>query len=212
MKRIMERVQRDPEKGVIGLRRLRRPRRRNPGLLGTALIAGGAYWLGKRAERRGSFGAAVPRFNPDDVGGDDDAADFCDVCGTERGESRLGQCTACDCFVCPTCYGDAVKGLCAGCCEDEVDYGGQGIDRYEDFDDDFADPGGESALRAGPRDYPCPTCRWPNRLSARDVQLGYQCDRCARATEGHGDINYFEGETGGDDYFDDDSNDDDGDE
>jgi len=58
---------------------------------------------------------------------------------------------------------------------------------YEDeMDDamDFADPGGRSALRAGPRIYPCPTCGKPNRLSKRDVQLRYQCDQCADALEG----------------------------
>lgn len=51
---------------------------------------------------------------------------------------------------------------------------------------DFADPGGRSALRAGPRIYKCPTCQQPNRLSKKDVQLGYQCDRCADAAEGWG--------------------------
>ncbi len=47
----------------------------------------------------------------------------------------------------------------------------------------FADPGGVSALRAitsdNPRNLPCPTCHEPNRLTPRDVSLGYQCDRCA---------------------------------
>lgn len=54
----------------------------------------------------------------------------------------------------------------------------------------FADPGGRSALRAAtkanPRKHPCPTCGRPNRLTARDVQLGYQCNSCADAAEGHG--------------------------
>ena len=64
----------------------------------------------------------------------------------------------------------------------------------EDFDpcrdeyyDDFADPGGNSALRAAgpdnPRDFPCPTCGEPNRLTPKDVALGYQCDECADAAE-----------------------------
>ena len=54
---------------------------------------------------------------------------------------------------------------------------------YGGEDMDFADPGGTSALRAGPRVHPCPTCRNANRLSAKDVQLGYQCDPCADALE-----------------------------
>ncbi|MDO9463792.1 MAG: hypothetical protein Q7J67_00585 [bacterium] len=47
----------------------------------------------------------------------------------------------------------------------------------------FADPGGKSALRRAtennPRAYQCPTCERPNMLTAKDVRLGYQCDRCA---------------------------------
>ena len=56
-----------------------------------------------------------------------------------------------------------------------------------DDDDDFADPGGNSALRAAtptnPRNLPCPRCHRPNRLTPRDVALGYQCDSCADAAE-----------------------------
>lgn len=54
----------------------------------------------------------------------------------------------------------------------------------------FADPGGNSALRAAsssnPRNLPCPTCEEPNRLTPRDKQLGYQCDECADRAEGGG--------------------------
>ena len=50
----------------------------------------------------------------------------------------------------------------------------------------FRDPGGKSALRRGRRCYPCPTCGCENRLTSRDVQLGYQCDDCARREEGIG--------------------------
>ena len=54
--------------------------------------------------------------------------------------------------------------------------------------DSFADPGGESALRAAtrnnPRNLPCPTCKQPNLLTPKDVARGYQCDRCARRDEG----------------------------
>jgi ribosomal protein S27AE len=57
----------------------------------------------------------------------------------------------------------------------------------DDLDLDFADPGGESALRAAtptnPRNQPCPTCGRANVLTPRDVKLRYQCDRCAREVE-----------------------------
>lgn len=64
-----------------------------------------------------------------------------------------------------------------------------------DYDDDnylidgvgFANPGGNSALRAAtpdnPRDRPCPTCGRENVLTRIDVQRGYQCDGCADALE-----------------------------
>jgi hypothetical protein len=41
----------------------------------------------------------------------------------------------------------------------------------------FADPGGNSALRAAtrrnPRNLPCPTCKAPNRLTPADRARGY---------------------------------------
>lgn len=61
--------------------------------------------------------------------------------------------------------------------------------RYDDYDDylEFADPGGNSALRAAhpgnPRDLPCPTCQRENVLTPEDVAHGYQCDSCADAAE-----------------------------
>lgn len=61
------------------------------------------------------------------------------------------------------------------------DFDGEPID--QDDDDAFADPGGRSALRAGPRIHPCPTCGEPNRLSDADVRHHYQCDDCADAAE-----------------------------
>lgn len=73
------------------------------------------------------------------------------------------------------------------------DYGqhDRDCDYPEDFDDDrdlvFADPGGESALRAAsasnPRNLPCPSCKVPNRLTPADRARGYQCDACARRDE-----------------------------
>ncbi len=57
----------------------------------------------------------------------------------------------------------------------------------DDDRSEFADPGGNSALRAAtrnnPRNLPCPTCGQPNRLTPKDRQLGYQCDACADAVE-----------------------------
>ena len=54
--------------------------------------------------------------------------------------------------------------------------------------DDFAQPGGRSALRASRkgnrRTLPCPTCCVKNRLTPRDRDLGYQCDSCADRAEG----------------------------
>lgn len=58
----------------------------------------------------------------------------------------------------------------------------------DDFENDFADPHGRSALRASsesnPRNLPCPTCRAANRLTPKDKALGYQCDSCADRAEG----------------------------
>lgn len=48
----------------------------------------------------------------------------------------------------------------------------------------FYSPYSRSALRAGKRNQPCPTCKKPNRLTAEDVKRGYQCDECADRQEG----------------------------
>jgi hypothetical protein len=60
------------------------------------------------------------------------------------------------------------------------------------YDDDdrsmFEKPYSNSALRKAtknnPRIYPCPTCKKPNKLTLKDVRLGYQCDECADREEG----------------------------
>jgi hypothetical protein len=61
-------------------------------------------------------------------------------------------------------------------------------DTPDDYDCDFADPGGRSALRAAsrrnPRNLPCPTCGTPNVLTPADRARGYQCDACADSEEG----------------------------
>jgi hypothetical protein len=61
-------------------------------------------------------------------------------------------------------------------------------DYYDDYDGPhFADPGGNSALRAAtksnPRNRKCPNCGAKNRLTPEDVRLGYQCDECADRAE-----------------------------
>ena len=70
----------------------------------------------------------------------------------------------------------------------------EGEDEESQYDDeneiDFADPSGNSALRASgpdnPRNRPCPTCGEKNSLTAKDEHLGYQCDDCAdRAERGY---------------------------
>jgi len=70
------------------------------------------------------------------------------------------------------------------------DYDSRWEEGYDDEPIDgvgFADPGGDSALRAAtpdnPRTYPCPTCHEDNVLTRLDVQAGYQCDHCARIAE-----------------------------
>ena len=85
------------------------------------------------------------------------------------------------------------------CCEDcrfesEMDAADAFRESYDDGDYfqidgvGFADPGGESALRAetpdNPRDRDCPTCGRKNVLTRIDRQRGYQCDICADIAEG----------------------------
>ena len=57
----------------------------------------------------------------------------------------------------------------------------------DDFDCEFADPGGRSALRAAkkgnPRNHTCPNCKRRNVLTPADRARGYQCDSCADRAE-----------------------------
>jgi hypothetical protein len=81
-------------------------------------------------------------------------------------------------------------------CDERDDFREDRMDDDEDRDEEdlidgvgFADPGGNSALRAetpdNPRDRPCPTCGRENVLTRIDVQRGYQCNVCAdRAEQG----------------------------
>lgn len=63
-------------------------------------------------------------------------------------------------------------------------------DEWADIVDTFADPGGNSALRAetpeNPRDCDCPNCGAENVLTREDKARGYQCDACADALERFG--------------------------
>lgn len=80
--------------------------------------------------------------------------------------------------------GDDYCRECGGECESPD---GHGIESDDDDLSEFADPGGESALRAetesNPRNLPCPNCHAPNQLTPKDQALGYQCDGCANAAE-----------------------------
>lgn len=87
--------------------------------------------------------------------------------------------------------------------EEDEDYDDEPEDYPNDWDDEegmrnrmFADPGGTSALRAAtksnPRNLPCPTCGWPNRLTPADRAAGYQCNSCADANETGREINYYD--------------------
>lgn len=71
----------------------------------------------------------------------------------------------------------------------EAYWGDDYLDPYYDeeleYELQFADPGGRSALRAGERTEPCPNCARENVLTKKDVELGYQCDACADALEGN---------------------------
>jgi hypothetical protein len=72
--------------------------------------------------------------------------------------------------------------------EEWQDYVDRQMDR-EFYGDDlsFADPGGESALRAAtssnPRNQTCPDCDTKNVLTVEDRRLGYCCNRCAERKE-----------------------------
>ncbi len=91
---------------------------------------------------------------------------------------------------------DYYKGDCTCMDEDLDDEDLERVfdDDYPEYNDDwgaeyndFADPGGNSALRAAtkdnPRNQPCPTCGDENVLTPKDIALHYQCDRCSDQDE-----------------------------
>lgn len=70
------------------------------------------------------------------------------------------------------------------------DYDERECGDYDPDDDsrlEFAEPHGNSALRAAtrsnPRNLPCPTCGARNRLTPADRARGYQCNSCADKCE-----------------------------
>lgn len=121
-------------------------------------------------------------------------AEFCQDRDEEcRGCPRRRRCTDCSIEIAPLehpCYACGVEEgaayflgrlLCDDC------YGALKEGRMIEDRCDFADPGGNSALRAAgpgnPRCHPCPTCGEPDRLTPIDVARGYQCDGCADRAE-----------------------------
>lgn len=83
--------------------------------------------------------------------------------------------------------------------DEEVDFDEEYCQEHgypsERFDEDedlsmFADPGGNSALRAAtsrnPRNLPCPNCGAEDVLTPADRARGYQCDACADRAENGG--------------------------
>lgn len=83
-------------------------------------------------------------------------------------------------------YNDDRAGDYADAHERDEDFDEEGFFEEEDGID-FADPGGNSALRASsptnPRNLPCPDCGEPDRLTPADRARGYCCDRCADRKE-----------------------------
>ena len=76
--------------------------------------------------------------------------------------------------------------------DDDYDFSNEDFDACDLDDDrsDFADPFGNSALRAAtknnPRNLPCPDCGKENVLTPKDRNLGYCCDHCADRKESGG--------------------------
>ena len=112
-------------------------------------------------------------------------------------------CEYCDCRTppenmirgqCDECYAENDYSSDAEYESDNMDGDRYGYDEMPYGDVPFADPGGNSALRAAsasnPRNLPCPTCGDENVLTPADVARHYQCDRCSDKAEGK----YFGGD------------------
>ena len=102
-------------------------------------------------------------------------------------EGEENQCHYCDESFCGDCWGDHDLQECKQIAlESEHEF--NPFDPYEDDRSMFADPGGNSALRAAtlsnPRNLPCPNCGGENLLTPADRAQGYQCNGCADALEG----------------------------
>jgi len=104
-----------------------------------------------------------------------DALSLCEECGGEFPAGELSPDAACE---------DCERDL-------QEEANAYGPDYFDDprftGEPGFADPGGNSALRAAtacnPRNLPCPNCGQPNRLTPADRARGYQCDACADRAE-----------------------------
>jgi hypothetical protein len=99
------------------------------------------------------------------------------------------------CRKCLQPHNNASGNLCFSCAlgEEEMNewIAGKNYDKpykhSKHWRSEFADPGGNSSLRAAsksnPRNKPCPTCKEPNKLTAKDVAQKYQCNDCADRDE-----------------------------
>jgi hypothetical protein len=88
--------------------------------------------------------------------------------------------------LCVSC-GEAIDDDPAEECEAADDHGYFDPTDEEDGGIQFADPGGNSALRAetpeNPRNLPCPDCGAGNVLTPEDRACGYRCNGCANRAE-----------------------------
>jgi len=97
----------------------------------------------------------------------------CPECGCEDfGDTRKFLCSHCNAEAC----GDAYCNRCGN----RINYD---YDNLQKDSMDFANPGGNSALRAAtpnnPRIFPCPDCGEPDKLTPSDRAHSYCCDECA---------------------------------
>jgi len=163
----------------------------------------------------GAGGAGVPTANdiPADAGAmyaskleeSKQAFNWPNMPGEDEEEDYFGEDYSQSLSDCPTCgeqnepmgvLGDKTWYRCRACGmeyspnEEQPVVAGWDEDNWDEDRSEFADPGGNSALRAespsNQRNLPCPTCGQPNKLTPKDVAKGYQCDECADRDEGLG--------------------------
>ena len=99
--------------------------------------------------------------------------------GQNGGEAWI-TCEGCDLRTPPE---NMIGKLCEECKNDRDADADLYYDDCGDYNDaPFRDPGGNSALRAGEIEFPCPNCG-EITLTAADKARGYQCDTCADKAE-----------------------------